>query len=98
MQPMGSTSSNIADRTRVEAVVETLGAIDNHRESLGELAARIHSVDMTAAVGRHHALSAYLSASALGRALGQVVDLPAVMPDVEASEVAGRDSSAFRQE
>ena len=38
MQPMGSTSSNIADRTRVEAVVETLGALDNHRESLGELA------------------------------------------------------------
>jgi signal transduction histidine kinase len=38
MQPMGSTSSNISDRTRVEAVVETLGALDNHRESLGELA------------------------------------------------------------
>ena len=80
------------------------------RESLGELAARIHCVDMTAAVGRHHALSAYLSTATLGRALGQVVDLPAVMPDVslasqglwstrssEASEVAGRDSSGPRQ-
>ncbi|HET6207975.1 MAG TPA: ATP-binding protein [Terracidiphilus sp.] len=38
MQSMGSTSSNVTDRTRVEAVVETLAALDNHGESLGELA------------------------------------------------------------
>jgi signal transduction histidine kinase len=38
MQPMGSTVSDGAERKRVEAVVETLAAIHNHGESLGELA------------------------------------------------------------
>jgi hypothetical protein len=49
---------------------------------------------MTNAVGRHHALSAYLtSSSMLGQALGQVVDLPAATPTVEASSIAGRESA-----
>jgi hypothetical protein len=61
------------------------------RASLGDLADRIHAYDMTSSVGRHHALSAYLtSSSMLGRALGQVVDLPAATPDIEASSIAGR--------
>ena len=40
MQPMGSTvaGSTVAERRRVEAVVETLASIHNHGESLGELA------------------------------------------------------------
>jgi hypothetical protein len=64
------------------------------RASLGELADRIHAYDMTSSVGRHHALSAYLtSSSMLGRALGQVVDLPAATPDIEASSIAGRESA-----
>jgi hypothetical protein len=63
------------------------------RSSLGELADRIHAYDMTNSVGRHHALSAYLtSSSSLGQALGQVVDLPAATPDIEASSMAGRES------
>jgi signal transduction histidine kinase len=37
-QPMGSTVSEGAERKRVEAVVETLAAMHNHGESLGELA------------------------------------------------------------
>lgn len=62
------------------------------RASLGDLAARIHSVDMTEAVGRHHSLDVYLANSSLGRALGQVIDLPAVTPDIEASSLAGREA------
>lgn len=38
MQPTGLTSSNIADRKRVGAVVETLASAGNHGEGLGELA------------------------------------------------------------
>ena len=38
MQSMESTGSAGAERRRVEAVVETLAAIHNHGESLGELA------------------------------------------------------------
>ncbi len=38
MQSMGSTSVLTAERKRVEAVVETLAAIHNHGENLGELA------------------------------------------------------------
>lgn len=61
------------------------------RDSLGDLGRRIHSVDLTSSVGRHHALSVYLSTSSVfGQAVGEVVDLPAVMPDVEASALAGR--------
>ena len=51
------------------------------RSSLGELAGRIHSMDMTKSVGRHHDLSDYLSASSiLGRELGEVVQMPATTP------------------
>jgi signal transduction histidine kinase len=38
MQPMGSISTNIADRERVEAFVETLASMHNREETLGELA------------------------------------------------------------
>lgn len=62
------------------------------RASLGELAGRIHSFDMTEAVGRHHALSVYLSSSSmLGRAMGEIIDLPAATPDIEPSSLAGRE-------
>jgi hypothetical protein len=61
------------------------------RESLGDLGKRIHSVDLTSTVGRHHALSAYLSTSSMfGQAIGEVVDLPAVMPVAQESAMAGR--------
>lgn len=64
------------------------------RESLGALANRIHSVDLTSSVGRHHALSVYLSTSSMfGQAIGKVVDLPAVMPDVDATPLAGRSDA-----
>ena len=38
MQPMEATSGNIAERKRVEAIVETFTSLDNHGETLGELA------------------------------------------------------------
>jgi hypothetical protein len=63
------------------------------RDSLGDLSRRIHSIDLTSTVGRHHSLSAYLSTSSIfGQAIGEIVDLPAVMPLVEESAIAGRDN------
>src|SRR5215469_3215050 len=38
MRPMGSTSSNMTEVRRAEAVMETLASFHNHDESLGELA------------------------------------------------------------
>ncbi|HYO24140.1 MAG TPA: hypothetical protein VEQ85_04250 [Lacipirellulaceae bacterium] len=63
------------------------------RESLGELAERIQTVDMTAAVGRRHALSEYMASGLLARALDPVVDLAAPSAAVDSS-LAGRDDAA----
>jgi hypothetical protein len=64
------------------------------RDSLGDLGKRIHAVDLTSSVGRHHALSVYLSTSSMfGQAISEVVDLPAVMPVVQESAIAGREES-----
>jgi hypothetical protein len=63
------------------------------RASLGELADRIHSFDMTETVGRHHALDVYLSAnSTLARELGRVIEMPPATPDIGASSLAGREA------
>ncbi|MBA3482807.1 MAG: hypothetical protein H0T51_13430 [Pirellulales bacterium] len=46
---------------------------------LGEFAGRIRSIDVTGAVGRHHALDEYLAASGtVGPVLERVVELPAL--------------------
>jgi hypothetical protein len=61
------------------------------RDNMGDLGKRIHSVDLTSTVGRHHALDAYLSTSSMfGQAIGEVVDLRAVMPVAQESAIAGR--------
>jgi len=50
--------------------------------SLGPLAARVRSVDVTDQVGRHHAIGEYLTASGpIGRVLEQVASLPSVKRD-----------------
>ena len=68
------------------------------RSSLGELAGRIHSMDMTKSVGRHHDLGDYLSASSvLGRELSQVVQMPATTADSAESSLAGREETESRQ-
>ena len=70
------------------------------RDSLGDVASRIHSIDMTEAVGRHHALGEYLGASSmLARAMVRVVDVPAATgtPNVDASSLAERDASGGLQ-
>lgn len=48
--------------------------------SLPSLAGRVRSFDMTAAVGRHHALSEYLASGQFGRMLSQLVDIPPAAP------------------
>jgi hypothetical protein len=54
--------------------------------SLGELAVRVRSIDVTSAVGRHHALEAYLSDSrAVGQVLEQVVQLQAAATPLAAN-------------
>ncbi len=69
---------------------------------LGPLAARVRSVDVTDAVGRHHALGEYLTSSgSFGRVLEQVAQLPAVKPALGGasndSSVAGRAPEIGRQ-
>jgi hypothetical protein len=69
------------------------------RESLGDFGKRIRSVDLSSTVGRHHALSVYLSTSSmLGQAIGEVVDLSAIMARTENSAIAGRETSEELQQ
>jgi hypothetical protein len=67
------------------------------RDSLGDLAGRVRTYDLTNSVGRHHALGAYLSsASMLGRALEPVLALPSSAPvpsSAAESAMAGRGAS-----
>jgi hypothetical protein len=69
------------------------------RSALGDYADRIKSIDMTGAVGRHHALSEYLAVSnGWGAKMAQTVvaPLPAVGDESESS-LAGRDAASARQ-
>jgi hypothetical protein len=65
---------------------------------IGLGAGQVQSIDMTDAVGRHHALDEYLAASStLARAMGKVVDMPAPLPGAGESSLAGRDAKDARE-
>jgi hypothetical protein len=68
----------------------------------GQFASRVHSVDVSDNVGRHHALVEYLTAAGpMGRALEQVAKLPPAplfpAPTLPDSTVAGREAVAERE-
>jgi hypothetical protein len=68
------------------------------RDSLGELAARIRSYDVTSAVGRHHDLTDYLTSSAqVGRVLEKILDLAPGNPAPQDAALADHPKLAGRQ-